>query len=396
MIEKDDHKKSRRAFLSQSAKFAAMLPVIGSGAFNYNTSTLAKSQVQLSNKPLKILILGGTSFLGPHQIAYALERGHSISTFTRGKTKPTIHQEKFKKVETLVGDREDNLEALKNRKWDIVIDNSGRRVKWTKDTASLLKNAAEHYIYVSSVSVYYPYLGTDFNEDRKLVLSLPDKEMSEDDKMTYDYGIMKANSELAAINEFGKDRTTVVRPHFIVGPADATDRFTYWPVRLEKGGEVLVPGKAGDKVQYIDVRDLAQWMIHICEQKITGTFNATGPASPMNMQAFVYGAHAAFSSPISYVHIDDHQFLQENNVPFLCPWVAPVGDYVGMSIADNSNAIANGLTFTPLAKTVQDINSWWYSDGVPESKRKNMVEGENAFMKREAEVIKKWREKKSK
>ncbi len=382
--------QSRRKFLSKSAQFSAVLPFLGSSTLLAQNNSLAINNAP--RKPLKILILGGTGFLGPHQVAYALSRGHSVTTFTRGKTQPTINKEAFKEVEALVGDREDNLEALKNREWDVVIDNSGRRVKWTKDTAELLTKKAQLYLYVSSVSAYYPFTGTDFSEDRKVVLSVDDKDLTEDNKRQYEYGMMKANSELAAIKAFGEDRTTVVRPTFIVGPGNPQDRFVHWAIRLAKGGETLIPGKQTDTVQYIDVRDLARWMIHLMENRIAGTFNGAGPASPMSPAAFVHGAHGAFGTPISYTYIDDYDFLKAQNLRFLCPWVMPDGVYAGMCRADNTKALANGLTITPLAKTMEDLQTWWYSDAVSEERRANLLAKHDIVIREEA-IIKAWKGK---
>ncbi len=188
---------SRRNFINNSLKAAALLP-LGTIPFEaFATSEQKSTHLRNSGSgPLKILLLGGTSFLGPHQIAYALKKGHSITTFTRGKTKPTVHKELFSQVEQLVGDRENNLEALKGRKWDVVIDNSGRKVAWTKATAELLKDHVGLYVYTSSVSVYYPYYKADLRENAPLVLKVPENIEDEDEKYTYDYGVMKANSEI--------------------------------------------------------------------------------------------------------------------------------------------------------------------------------------------------------
>jgi len=257
-----DHK--RRKIIKAGIQAGAISPFLGPLFFSCAQKADKVSEKGADQqKKLNILILGGTSFLGPHQIAYALERGHSISTFTRGKTKPTVHQEMFEQVESLVGDRENDLEALKNWKWDAVIDNSGRNVEWTKATAELLKDNVELYIYTSSTGVYYPYLGKDIKEDIELVLEVPEDLPDEEMKMEHGYGVMKANSELAAKAAFGDDRTIVVRPTYMVGPADLLDRFIHWPIRLSREGEVLVPGKKDDPVQFIDVRDVAQFMIRL-------------------------------------------------------------------------------------------------------------------------------------
>lgn len=378
-------KKNRREFLSLGVALGAstILP----------KPTLHTKDHTSSGRQLKILILGGTSFLGPHQIAYALKRGHEVSIFTRGKTKPKIHPELFDMVENLVGDREDNLEALKNRKWDVVIDNSGRKAQWTEDTASLLKDNVDYYMYTSSISVYYPYYGNDFSTDREVVLEVP-SDATGDVKYTYEYGVMKANSELAAIKHFGKDRSIIVRPALIVGPGDRTDRFSYWTARLEKGGEVIIPGASTEVVQYIDVRDLAEWMIHLLENRTAGTFNGSGPGFPMTTNAFVHGVHASFNSPISYVQIDDTEFLKENEVIGIQPWVIQLPEYAGMSKSDNSKSIHAGLQFRSLSETVNDTVEWWYSDAVDEERRANILTGERSFMNKEKAIIEKWKARK--
>ena len=343
-----------------------------------------------SDKKLKILILGGTSFLGPHQIAYALGRGHEVATFTRGKTVPKIHPEVFSQVEQLIGDREDNLEALKNRKWDAVIDNSGRRTQWTEDTAELLKDHVGMYLYTSSISVYYPFTGTDFSEERSLVTKMP-ADATEQEMGTYEYGIMKATSELATIRHFGNDRSIIVRPTLIVGPGDRTDRFPYWVARLEKGGDTMIPGKADEVVQYIDVRDLAEWMIRLLENQAAGTYNGSGPASPMTTNAFVHGVHASFNSPINYTQIDDLAFLQENGIIGIQPWVIQLPEYAGMSKSDNNRAIAADLQFRPLSETVRATHAWWYSDAVDPERRDNILAGEQSMIQKEREALEKWR-----
>ena len=375
---------SRREFLSNSLALG-LAPALYPSAL---ASSLLSSE---ADKKLSILILGGTSFLGPHQLAYALSRGHNVSTFTRGRTQPKIHPELFSEVEQLIGDREDNLEALKNRKWDVVIDNSGRKVKWTEDTAQLIKDNVGLYMYTSSISVYYPFTGNDFSEGRPLVLEVP-ADVTENEKFTYEYGVMKANSELAAIKHFGKDRTINIRPTLIVGPGDRTDRFPYWTARLEKGGEIIIPGARDEVVQYIDVRDLAEWMIRLCENGSAGTYNGSGPGYDLTTNAFVHGIHAFYGSPVRYTQIDDLDFLKENEVIGIQPWVIQLPEYAGMSRSDNSRAIASGLTFRPLTDTVSATHEWWYSDAVTEERREGILNGERSFMHKEAEILRKWAE----
>lgn len=349
--------------------------------------------VDKKEKKLKILILGGTSFLGPHQIAYALKRGHEVSTFTRGKTVPKIHKKLFSKVEKLIGDRENNLEALKNRKWDVVIDNSGRRTKWTEDTAQLLKDQVGYYMYTSSISVFYPFTGDDFSENRPLVTEIP-QDATEQEKGNYEYGVMKATSELATIDAFGPERSIIVRPTLIVGPGDSTDRFPYWVARLEKGGDIIIPGSRDEVIQYIDVRDLAEWMIRLLENKAAGIYNGSGPGFDMTTNAFVHGIHASFNSPVNYIQIDDLDFLQENGIIGIQPWVIQLPAYAGMSKSENSKAIEAGLTFRPLSETVQATKEWWYSDAVTQERRDNILTGERSFMNREKGILEKWRNRK--
>lgn len=338
--------------------------------------------------PLNILILGGTTFLGPHQIRYALERGHSISIFTRGQTQPTVHRELFDHVEHLTGDRNDDLTALEGRSWDAVIDNSGRRVEWTRDTAQLLKDRVETYVYTSSTGVYLPYLGDDLTEDTRLVLEDP-PEVPDDRRPTY--GVMKSLSEIEARAAFGDDRAIIVRPTYIIGPADPTNRFPYWPVRLHRGGEVLVPGKGHDRVQFVDVRDLTEWMIRLIEIRTAGTFNAAGPASPLGMHAFVHGVHAATSSAVSWVMIPDYDFLEAHEIQYALPWLMPVGEYVGAARINIDRAVANGLTFRPLALTSMDTLEWWFSDAVTEERRQGLLEDPRSLMQREAQIIADWK-----
>ena len=375
-------KKSRRQFLGMTAAIG-LAPTIKANAVQ---NLFKSNQVE---KKLKILILGGTSFLGPHQISYALNRGHEVSIFTRGKTVPKIHQDLFAKVENLVGDRGDNLEALKNRKWDAVIDNSGRKTKWTEDTAQLLKDQVEHYMYTSSISVYYPFSGDDFSESRSLVTKIPE-DVSAQEKPTFEYGVMKANSEIATIDAFGADRSMIVRPTLIVGPGDRTDRFPYWLARIEKGGDIIIPGGRDEVVQYIDVRDLAEWMIRLLENKAAGTYNGSGPAFDMTTNAFVHGIHASYNSPVNYVQIDDLDFLQENSVIGIQPWVIQLPQYAGMSKSDNDKAISADLQFRPLSETVKATREWWCSDAVTQERRDNILSSERSFMNREKGILEKW------
>ena len=382
---------TRRRFIKNGLVVGLGLPYLGSTLVSCDSQSDQHESLEDSAKRnLKILILGGTSFLGPHQIAYAMSRGHSISTFTRGKTIPTIYKDLYKDVEQLIGDRNDNLKALESGKWDVVIDNSGRNTEWTKKSAALLKDKAELYLYTSSTGVYYPYLGSDIDEESKLLLKEPEGILDEELKMEYWYGVMKAISEIETINAFGRDRSIIVRPTYMFGPADKTDRFIYWPIRLSRGGEIMIPGKIDDLVQYIDVRDVAEWMIRLAEDKVTGTFNAVGPKSPQTMNEFVNEAKGAFDVESTFVHIDDYDFLKKNGVPYLVPWVMPEGNNYGSSRINNQKGLSTGLTIRSLKHTIKDTYDWWVSDALTDERRKEFEFKPDNLLLREKTIIENW------
>lgn len=322
--------------------------------------------------PLKILILGGTNFLGPHQIEYALNRGHSITIFSRGKTKPKIKKDLFKQVEHLIGDREDNLEALKGRRWDAVIDNSGFKVHWSKATAQLLKDKVDRYLYTSSVYAYYPFYNAGLTEADELLKEKPvfTEAYEDNDTGSYEYAWVKASSERVVSAEFGSERVIFVRPTIIVGPGDPLDRFMYYPIELAKDGDIFIPGERQDPVQFIDVRDVAGWMIRLIENKKTGAFNCVGPTSEMTMPAFVHGAHAAFGTKVNFIHLEK-EFLKNVKFNGLTPWHPDSPKIHGFSRINNSLALENGLTITPLADTISDIHNWWFSNDVTEERRES-------------------------
>lgn len=387
--------KSRRDFVRSGLLIGASVPLLSLPFLSCNSNPKKESaKLAEPKKKLNILILGGTSFLGPHQISYALDRGHSVTTFTRGKTIPKIHTELFSKVEQLIGDRENDLEALKNRTWDAVIDNSGHKVEWTKATAELLKDQVGTYMYTSSTGVYYPYHEPNIREDRELVLEMPEKFNFEYDKGLYEYGIMKANSELAAQNVFGSDRTVVVRPTYMIGPGDRTDRSVYWPVRMNMDGEAIVPGKYNDAVQYVDIRDIAYWMIRLLENETTGVFNGVGPENKTTVHEFVKEVHAAFDSKSTLIMIDDYKFLDEHGVFFVVPWILPTDQHKSSAYANNELSKKNGLTFENLKKTVTDINDWWNSEALSE-RREVFMKSEFNLMNREEEILEAWKKLKT-
>jgi 2'-hydroxyisoflavone reductase len=364
---------TRREFLRLSAGAGIAL---GSG-------TLPLAAAVRPPQALRILILGGTSFLGPHQIRYALERGHSVTIFNRGRTRPLMFPELFDRIEQLEGDRGGDLEALSGRTWDAVIDNSGQNVEWARASAELLADSVRNYLFVSSTGVFYPYLEVGLTEDDQPRLA------DDPPRDPPSYGVMKALSEREVQRVFG-ERAIIVRPNYIVGPGDTTDRFPYWPVRIARGGEVLVPGSHEDPVQFMDVRDLTEWMIHLIEWNRTGVFNAAGPFQKQaTIAQMVYGIRAATTERVDWVWVDDYDFLSEMRLRAMVPWIMPRGNSLGHTRINYDRAVANGLTFRPLAVTVRDTLDWWASDTVSAERR---AEPDFALTaEREAEIIAAWR-----
>jgi 2'-hydroxyisoflavone reductase len=323
----------------------------------------------------RILILGGTGFLGPHLVHTAVSAGHTVSIFTRGRREPSLFEEDFASVEHLIGDREqpDGYAALAGKTWDAVIETSGYRHPWTRDAVRALAGSAGQYVYISSTGVFYPYQTINIPEDGPILLADdPPREQPT-------YGVMKALSENEVRAGFG-DGATIVRPGYIVGPGDTTDRWTYWPIRIVRGGEIMVPGHRDDPVQYVDVRDLIAWVIRLVEGGVGGTFNAVGPGRRQTMQEFVYGVASITSAPLSWTWIDDYEWLRNyplrrrddgttSGLEYAVPWILPEGDALGHMQIDNRRAIAAGLVYRPLADTARDTVAWRQSDAVPQAQR---------------------------
>jgi 2'-hydroxyisoflavone reductase len=338
-----------------------------------------------TTKPMRILILGGTGFIGPHQVRYALSRGHQVTTFNRGKTHPG---ELPKEVEQLIGDRNTNLDALKDRQWDAVIDNPTTLPSWVRDAAQILKNNVERYVFISSISVYGELkTGPDENAPtEKYEGADPYNETIEAVKASgyKTYGPLKALSEKEAEKWFPR-KTLVIRPGLIVGPRDETDRFTYWPVRINRGGEVLAPGSRDDPVQFIDARDLAEWTIRMAENRETGIFNATGPAKPLGIGGMLDESKAALKSDATFTWLTE-DFLTRQKVE---PWSdMPVwtGKESGLARAKIDRALSKGLMFRPLGETARDTLAWFKS--LPQDRQGKLRAG--LTPEREAEVLGAW------
>jgi nucleoside-diphosphate-sugar epimerase len=349
------------------------------------TSLLAENSV----KPLRILILGGTGFTGPYQVRYALSRGHKVTTFNRGKTHPG---ELPKEVEQLIGDRNGQLDALKNRKWDVAIDNPTTLPAWVRDAAQILKGNVERYVFISTISVYAD-TGQGVDETAPLAkYDGPDPYKETIDAVKASgyktYGPLKALSEKEAEKWF-PGKTLIIRPGLIVGPRDESDRFTYWPVRIERGGEVLAPGKPSDPVQFIDARDLAEWTIRMAENRETGIYNATGPAKPLEIGQMLNEIKDALHSSATFTWLPA-EFLQLQKVEAWSDMPVWAGDELGLARTKIDRALAKGFTFRPLAETARDTLSWFKS--LPQERQSKLRAG--LTPEREAEVLAAWKRSK--
>jgi len=308
--------------------------------------------------PKRLLILGGTGFIGPNTVRYAVERGHEVSIFTRGRSEVELPDG----VEHLIGDRNDDHTALKGRTWDVVLDNNCQDYRWAQKSTELLKDAAGQYIFVSSISAYElegfgwgnkdrilmePIVGEDFKR-----ISPPEGWSDGDDAP---YGLMKTLSEDIVHAAF-PGRTTVVRPGLIVGPGDRTDRFTYWPVRIDEGGEVLAPGNPQHSNQIIDQRDLTEWIVRLAENGTTGDFNGVGPGYRLTMGEMLEQIGTIATNPYELTWVTE-DFLEAQGVrPWsdLPTWIP--GD--ALMLVALQSAVDAGLTYRPLAVTARDTLEW--------------------------------------
>ena len=366
--------RNRREFLKASmlggAAVAAGLPKI-----------LFAGEEKTSTKSLDLLVLGGTGFIGPHMVREALRRGHNVTLFNRGRTNNTL----FPDLETIKGDRAGDLAGIQNRQWDVVVDNSGYMPQYVQNSAHTLSPNIGHYLFISSVSAYASF-ATAANEDSP-VATMADKDAAE---FSWDfYGALKARCEKRVVEELGEDRTTVLRPTYICGPGDHTDRFTYWPVRTSKGGEMLLPGTPSGEIQIIDVRDLANFVVDCVEQKIAGTYNTVTPVGSYTMGNLLEDSQAVTATSVEPVWADE-EFIKSSGAgeggafPI---WAPSSGEYAGFASTSGERARAAGLENRPVRETIRDLMTWW--DTLPEERIANARFGMTA--EREAELIAAWK-----
>lgn len=372
---------SRRDFLKTTALAGAAAAALTPGAARADFTALR------SQRRLKILVLGGTAFLGPSVIHEARARGHEITLFNRGRTNADM----FPDLERLVGDRDGQLEALKGRKWDVCLDNSGYIPRMVADSAGLLAPNIGQYIFISSISVYADFSKPGLNE-KSPVAVLTDEQVAaaktQKDITGENYGALKALCEQAA-EKACPGRTCVIRPGLIVGPMDRTDRFTYWPVRVARGGEVLAPGAPGDVTQVIDVRDLAEFVVRCIEQKTMGVFNATSAPGELTMGELLDSCRRVSGSDATFTWADA-AWLEKKEVAAwsdMPVWVPLEGSEAGHPFIDVSRAIEAGLRYRPISETVRGTLDWWAT--VPQE-RKDAPMKAGITAEREKELLAAW------
>lgn len=385
-------KRTRREFLqdtlstSAAVGLTALLPAGAASAF-----AQAAGQEKPAPSKLKVLFLGGTGFLGPHTVRVFMERGHEVTLFNRGKSSPHL----FPELEKLEGDRYSDMSALAGRRWDVVIDTFAYVPRVVTATADILKDHVKQYVLISSVSVYKDFTADTMDETAPIATA--DEATVEKIKTHREvgehYGALKYLCEQAAETAM-PGRVTNIRPGLIVGPGDPSDRFTYWPVRVERGGEVLAPGDGKTFVQVIDVRDLGAWIVGCTERGVVGVFNATSPPAALTMGELLDTCKQVAKSDANFTWVPA-EFLAEHKVsPWsdMPVWVPPVGDEKRFGEVSVARAVKHGLKFRPLPETTRDTLAWWHEQ--PAERREKMRAGISA--EREKEVLAAWhnREKK--
>jgi 2'-hydroxyisoflavone reductase len=364
----------RRTFLEIAAAGSGIL------ALGRRPGVARRSTAAQHAPALRILILGGTGFIGPYQVRYALDRGHTVTLFNRGRTNPQL----FPDVEKLVGDRASDLSALAGRQWDAVIDNSATDPTWVARSAGMLRDAVGTYLFVSTRSVYFDTSRVPMTVEAP-VFSHENTKVEPGARLPY--GLSKALAEDEARKAFG-ERALIVRPSLIVGPGDLTDRFTYWPVRIERGGEVLAPGDGTDPVQIIDARDLSEWLIRLVEQRASGSYNALGPRTPRSFAELIHGIKAVTISEATFTWVDTDFLLAQDVQGYreMPVWMPARDGREGFGRFDISREVALGLTFRPLADTARDTLEYYHAQ--PADRQERLRAGISA--EREAEVLRLW------
>lgn len=299
---------------------------------------------------MKVLIIGGTRFLGRALVDEGIAAGHEMTLFNRGQSNPGL----YPNIEQIHGDRDGGLSALGGRRWDVAVDTCGYVPRIVRAAAEYLSDAVEHYTFISSLSVYSEPLAAGVDESGA-VGTIEDETTEEITGESY--GPLKALCEQAATKAMG-GRALHVRAGLIVGPHDLSDRFTYWPVRVARGGEVLAPDSPDYGVQFIDVRDLARWIMTAAANRLTGPYNVTGPGRPLPLGLLLDTCRAVAGSDARFTWVDEAFLLAQNVAPFteMPLWVP--AESGGFNAFDVSKALAAGLIYRPFAETVRDTLEW--------------------------------------
>jgi 2'-hydroxyisoflavone reductase len=332
---------------------------------------------------VRLLVLGGTKFLGRAAVEAALERGHEVTLFNRGETNPEL----FPDAEKLRGDRDGDLSALGGREWDAVIDPSGFVPRVVRASAELLRGSVGHYVFVSSISVYDELGEPWFDEDaRTVTLDDPTTEDYLTQGPVNTYGGLKALCE-GVVGEVFPEAHANIRAGLIVGPHDPTGRFTYWPLRLAGGGDVLAPAVPERRVQFVDVRDLGDWIVLLAEERTSGTFNAATPT--LTMGALLETCNEVGGAEAQLVWVDEAFLLEQEVGPWmeLPLWVSEADSWFEQ--ADVTRAVAAGLTFRPLEATVRDTLAWARQTGAS-LVTPGQIGSAGMDPQREAELLEAW------
>jgi len=376
---------SRRDFLKTTAAVGGalgmgMVPGCAPDAPSTSGSVGQAGQPAPSRK-LRMLVLGGTGFIGPHMVRYALERGHELTLFNRGRSNTDL----FPEVENLIGDRNGDLESLRGRSWDVCMDNNASNIDWVTLSTDFLRDSVDLYFYVSSRSAYSDLSAIPMTAAAPTFTY--ETAGVEPGAENLPYGLQKALCE-RQVQEVFPDNSNIVRPGLIIGPGDTTDRFTYWPVRIDRGGEVMAPGDPNDFVQIIDVRDLTEWMVRMAEEGYAGVFNGVGPATPRPMSELLYGIRAVTTRETIFTWVPE-PFLTEQGIrPYsnMPVWMPPRPGREGFARFDLTPEVEHGLTYRPLAVTARETLDYHFSR--PMEEQENLQAGITA--EREAEVLAAW------
>ena len=387
------HHPSRREFIRTVSVAGA---AVGIGGLAGPALRAVRAAEGKAARPLEILVLGGTGQTGPHLVEQLLARGHTVTLFNRGNRS----EELFPDVECLIGDRNapDGLEALEDaiaegRTWDIAIDIWPSHPNLVDASAKALQGHVDHYMFVSTISVYADHSKPDMDES-DTTAEAPENWRDLEFSMEL-YGAFKAECE-NRVRHFFPDNHTIFRPGLIIGPRDFSYRGVYWPVRVRQGGEVLAPGDGRDVIQVIDGRDLTAFEVMCMEKGVTGTFNVVGPhpRDPLTIGKLLESCKIASESDATFTWVPAEFLASQNVGPWMnmsC-WIPAEGEYAGFGSRNIDKAVKAGLTFTPIDTTMRDTLAWY--DTLGDEQRESLsARGVGVSPEREAEVLEAWHER---